>query len=349
MQITAQPLANSDSTETLTKVIYNLAYRLIEQAGQRISERLTAYMSLPHQLNALNADMIAAGQVDLHDPIAREQHLWRLAKAFPSLSYIGFALTDGSRESGAGRWINRAELSVYENWDYKGCDYATDEYGNRTHLIQSYDYDALSQPWHKQALAAGKPIWTDIFTADIEDVEVSEQKSLSADDSTSDDSTSNVGYENYVAVNAERPLYDQNGDLFGLAIVDVLLTEISQFLIDLKVSPGGQVFIMERDGTLVGSADPQSFLHRVDGKLERFSALNTPNVILRSIAEALQSRFTSFQTIHTHQQFDVDCNGDRQFVDVTPWQESHGLDWLVVVSIPESDLIRNDFLVALPK
>lgn len=334
MQLTPQHSTDFNYVDTLTAVVDNLAYRFIEQVGKRISEHLTTYMSLPHQLNALNAEMIAAGQVDVNDPIAREQHLWRLAKTFPSLSYIGFAFTDGSRESGAGRWINRAELSVYENCNYKGFDYATDEQGNRTHLIQSYDYDALSQSWHKQALAAGKPIWTDIFTADIEDVEVAEEEV------PAEDSASNVGYENYVAVNAERPLYDQNGNLFGLAIVDVLLTEISQFLIDLKVSPNGQVFIMERDGTLVGSSDQASFLHRVDGKLERFNALNTPNFILRSIAEALQDRFDSFRSIRTHQQFDFECNGDRQFVDVAPWQESYGLDWLVVVSVPESDLIR---------
>jgi hypothetical protein len=328
-------LSTQISSMDLTNTVHHLAYQLIWQAGQRINERLTTYMLLPHQLNALNADMIAAGQVDINDPIAREQHLWRLAKTFPSLSYIGFAFTDGSRESGAGRWINREELSVYENLNYKGCDYATDDQGNRTHLIQSYDYDALSQPWHKQALAAGKPIWTHIFTADIEDVEVADEESL-----PTEDLSSNVGYENYVAVNAERPLYDKNGNLFGLAIVDVLLTEISKFLIDLKVTPGGQIFIMERDGRLVSSTDQQAFLHRVDGKLERFNALDTPNPIMRAIAAELQNRFHSFQTIQTHQQFDFCWNGDRQFVDVTPWTESYGLDWLVVVSIPESELIR---------
>lgn len=327
MQTTAQNSVNLNSMETPIKTVYNLVYQLIEQVGQRISERLTAYMSLPHQLNALNADMIAAGQIDMNDPIAREQHLWRLAKSFPNLSYIGFALTDGSRESGAGRWINRSELSVYENRDYKGFDYATDEQGNRTHLIQSYDYNALSQSWHRQALAAGKPIWTDIFTADIEDVEVADETI------PPEDLSSNVGYENYVAVNAERPLYDKNGNLFGLAIVDVLLTEMSQFLIDLKIGSDGQVFIMERDGKLVGSSDQQSFLHRVDGKLERFSALDTPNSIMRSIAEEMQNRFNSFQAIQTHQQFDFYCNGDHHFVDVNPWQERYGLDWLVVVSM----------------
>lgn len=327
MQMIARNSAHLNATETLTQAVHSLTYQLIQQTGQRIRERLTTYMSLPHQLNALNAEMIAAGQIDMNDPIAREQHLWRLAKTFPSLSYIGFALTDGSRESGAGRWINRDELSVYENRDYKGFDYATDEQGNRTHLIQSYDYDALSQSWHKQALAAGKPIWTDIFTADIEEVEVADAAALSTD------ASSNVGYENYVAVNAERPLYDQDGNLFGLAIVDVLLTEMSHFLVELNLNPGGQVFIMERNGNLVGSADPQAFLHRVDGKLERFNALETPNLIMRSMAQELQNRCQSFAAIQTHQQFDFYCGGDRHFVDVSPWQESYGLDWLVVVSM----------------
>jgi len=332
MQMTDQHQTNSAEVE-LTQAVHNLAYRLISQAGQRVSERLTAYMALPHQLNQLNADIVAAGQLDLNDAIACEQHLWRLAKIFPSISYIGFALTDGSKESGAGRWIERTQLSVYENRNFKGCDYATDEQGNRTHLIQSYDYDALSQPWHKQALEAGKPIWTHIFTADIDDVEVADEESVQPEDTSS-----NVGYQNYVAVNAERPLYDKDGKLFGLAIVDVLLSEISKFLGTLKVTPSGQVFIMERDGMLVGSADEHSIVHRVDGRLERFNALNTPNLAIRSIAEELQKRFNNFQTIQ-EQQFDFSLNGDHQFVYVTPWQEEYGLNWLVVVGVPKSDLI----------
>jgi hypothetical protein len=287
-------------------------------------------MALPQQLIQMNAEMIAAGQIDVNNPVAGEQHLWRQARLFENISYIGYALTDGHRESGAGRWID-GNLAVYENREGRGFDYAADDQGSRAHLIQSYDYDPFTQSCHQQAMKAGKAIWTDIYTVAIENIEI-------AIDADSEDNTSNVGYQNYVAINAERPLFDSKGEIFGLSIVDVLLEDISQFLKALKPSPAAQVFIMERDGMLIGSSEPQSILHKVADQTERFSALTIPDLMIRSVAEALQQRFKTFQFIDQSQCFDCICNDQRQLVSAMPWQDAYGLDWLIVVSVPESDL-----------
>jgi hypothetical protein len=62
-------------------------------------------------------------------------------------------------------------------------------------------------------------------------------------------------------------------------------------------------------------------------------------LMIRSVAEALQQRFKTFQFIDQSQCFDCICNDQRQLVSVIPWQDPYGLDWLVVVSVPETDLI----------
>jgi hypothetical protein len=317
----------------LETTVRTLSHRLVEQVGKHISDRLTAYMALPQQLIQMNAEMIAAGQIDVNNPVLGEQHLWRQARLFENISYIGYALTDGHRESGAGRWID-GKLAVYENRNGRGFDYAADPQGGRAHLIQSYDYDPFSQSCHQQAMAAGKAIWTDIYTVEIENIDIA----IAADPA---DATSNVGYQNYVAINAERPLLNAQGEIFGLSIVDVLLEDISLFLKELKPSPAGQVFIMERNGLLIGSSEPQSILHKVEEQAERFSALTIPDLMIRSVSEALLEKFKSFEAIESSQRLDFACDDQRYLVSVMPWQDAYGLDWLVVVSVPESDLLAS--------
>ena len=52
----------------------------------------------------------------------------------------------------------------------------------------------------------------------------------------------------------------------------------------------------------------------------------------------MQDQF-GFSEIATTELLDFKLNGDRQFVQVSPWQDELGLDWLVVVVMPESDFM----------
>ncbi|MEW6499848.1 MAG: HAMP domain-containing protein, partial [Cyanobacteriota bacterium] len=45
----------------------------------------------------------------------------------------------------------------------------------------------------------------------------------------------------------------------------------------------------------------------------------------------------NFKTLQNTQEIEVKFNGQRQFIQVTPWRDRFGLDWLVVVTVPESD------------
>jgi hypothetical protein len=102
------------------KAVNDFAHQLMDRASQQIDAHLDAYLAVPQQLNQLNADAIAAGQLDITNPIATEQHFWRQAKIFQQLSFIGFIGTD-ARESGVGRgWVQDADLVLYENLSGSG-------------------------------------------------------------------------------------------------------------------------------------------------------------------------------------------------------------------------------------
>jgi signal transduction histidine kinase/CheY-like chemotaxis protein len=317
------------------KAVNDLANQLIDKASQQVDDHLNTYLALPHQVNQMNADAIAAGQLDITNPKTGAQHFWRKAKAFKQISYVGLTLADGS-EFGAGRWVKGAGLLVYEKLPGKGkgLDYTADNLGNRAKLLQSYEFDALS-PGYQEAVKAGKPIWSKIYAADVTNVQVTDKAKALQSKVTQ----SNVGLDYYVSSPARYPLYDKNSQPLGVLMVDLLLTNISDFLSSLKVSPNGQVFIMERDGTLVASSSSEPILHRVNDKPERYSAINSPNSLIRNVAKTLQTQSNSFQAISNIQEFDVMYDGQRQFVQVTPWRDQYGLDWLVVVTVPESDFM----------
>ncbi|BAZ14139.1 two-component sensor histidine kinase [Calothrix sp. NIES-4071] len=321
------------------KAVNNLANQLMDKTSQQVDIHLDNYLALPLQIAQMNLNAIATGNLDINNRTKSERYFWQQAQAFKNITYVGYSLKDGT-EVGAGRWIKGLDVVIYENLKGlgKASDYATDVQGNRKERLQSYDYDPLSESWYQEAIKAGKLIWNRIYVAQNTSIEVTQAaKKLKTHNVTVDNSL-----KYYVAAAVGSPFYDKNGNLLGTVGVDLLLSDISKFLYSLKVSPKGQVFIMERNGLLVGTSTTHSILYEVNDKVERYSALKSPDPLIRTVASGLQKQFGNFKNIESvknSQEVNITYNGERYFVRVTPWQDERGLDWLMVVTVPESDFM----------
>ncbi|MBW4602939.1 MAG: HAMP domain-containing protein [Calothrix sp. FI2-JRJ7] len=320
------------------KAVNDLASQLMEKASKQVDEHLDKYLALPQQLMQMNADAIIDGQLNFNDQKASERYFWRQAKAFKNINFIGYVLTDG-REAGAGRWINGIDLLVYENLrgNAKASDYIADSRGNRTKLLQSYDFDPLSQAGYKNAVEAGEFVWSQIFSFEAANLQISE--SAKALENNTNVLPTNIGYQNYVALPARQPIYNSDNKLIGILAIDILLTDISKFLSSLKVSSQGQLFVIERNGLLVGSSSKYPILSKMNGKTERYNALKSPDFLIRNVADNLKKQFNSFETIKSNQVTNITFNQENYFVHITPWENEYGLDWLVVVAMPESNFM----------
>jgi signal transduction histidine kinase/DNA-binding NarL/FixJ family response regulator len=317
------------------KAVNDLAGQLMDKASQRVDGHLDDYLALPIQLTQLNLDAIAKADLKLTDTQQAQQYFWRQTKVFPNITYVGYSLQTG-REVGAGRWVKGQDIVLYENVaGGKATDYLVNETGDRGTAIQTYEYDPTSQPWYQQAVATGRLTWTASEVAETYDVQVTEKGDSLKSQAQTDPSTP----DSYIAVSAAAPFYDQNRKLLGVTGIDLTLTSIGKFLKELNVSPGGQVFILERDGQLIGSSSSQPLLHRVQSELKRYRVAESPDPLIRTVGQTLQQNFSSLQGIQSEQEFSIMLNNQRQFVQVTPWQDEVGLDWLVVVTIPESDFM----------
>ncbi|NJL86844.1 MAG: HAMP domain-containing protein, partial [Leptolyngbyaceae cyanobacterium SM1_1_3] len=241
---------------------------------------------------------------------------------YPTLSYIGLTLPTGEY-IGAGDWLEAPGIEVDQiAADGQAETYAVDSNGNRQKLIDRYEYFPRKEDWYIDILQLGKPNWT-----------------VAAEVSQPDEHA-----PFYVAANANWPIYDSSGKLLALISTDLEISHISQFLASLRPSASSRIFIIQRDGSLVGSCSLPRLSEASDFEKAmqangRIDVLNLPVSLTQATAQYLHQTFGGFQTIQHSQTLNFNFQGDRQYVQVTPWQDDFGLDWLVVVVVPESDFM----------
>jgi CHASE1-domain containing sensor protein len=140
------------------KAVNDLATQLIERASQQVDTHLDAYLSQPTKLTQMNVDAIANRELDLSNAIASGRFFWKQVKAFPGISAIGYVSLK-TEEFGAARLSLAGEIVVFENLgEGINSDYAADDQGNRTKLLQRYEYqyDPLAQDWYRADMPIGK-------------------------------------------------------------------------------------------------------------------------------------------------------------------------------------------------
>ncbi|MBC6478027.1 MAG: GAF domain-containing protein [Hormoscilla sp. GM7CHS1pb] len=127
--------------------------------------------------------------------------------------------------------------------------------------------------------------------------------------------------------------------MIGVFAVDLSLLDISHFLASLKVGRTGQTFIMEPNGLLVATSTSQLPFITDNGEPQRLQAIEADNALIKSTAAHLQAKFDDFTQIDETKQLEFEFKGDRQLVQVTPYRDQWGLEWTIVVVVPEADFM----------
>jgi signal transduction histidine kinase/class 3 adenylate cyclase/CheY-like chemotaxis protein len=295
------------------KAVNNLAGQLRSEITARIEERLRDYLSVPHLVNRLDANAIRLGQLDIHDSDARLSHFWTQIKTFDLISH-NYMATPAGHYFGAKRLLN-GELQVMQRNEDSGANeyFATNASGARLEIVETApQFDARQRPWYQTAVTRGAPAWSEIYL---------------------DFTTRGL------AITAVHPLY-QDDALQGVIGASFIFSWVNDFLNTLKIGRSGQTFIMERNGLLVASStrDPMLSENR-PGELQRLPASASANALIREAALHLQQHFQTLAEIKIAEQLDFSITGKRQFLQVTPLRDEYGLDWLIVVVVPEADFM----------
>jgi signal transduction histidine kinase/DNA-binding NarL/FixJ family response regulator len=298
------------------QAINDLATRLRSEVSLRIDQHLETQLDTARNLAQTNGDAIDLKLVDPLYPAALSQFFWKQLKLH-NIGYIGFAYTTGDF-AGAGRFFEDGRVTVDEvsgqrNSNFNWYIYNTNSQGERTTLaINNGRYIAKEEGWYTEPARAGQPLWT-VYQWQSPPYTLS--------------------------ISANRPVYDQNKKLIGVVGVDQRLSQISDFLRELKVSPFGKTFILERTGLIIASSAAEKPYKLVDGKATRLNASNSQDALIRATTQHLTKQFSNLNQIQQSQTLEFMLDGQRQFVQVAPWKDEWGLDWLVVVAVPESDFM----------
>lgn len=151
-----------------------------------------------------------------------------------------------------------------------------------------------------------------------------------------------------------QPLYDPQGKLAGVIGTDISLTNIQDFLTRNRVSSGSQTFVVERSGMLVASSGKETpFDMPANGEPLRLTMLQSKTPLIKATAEALKERSIALPQLQK-QRFQFSRDRQNYLVQVMPFKLQDGLDWLIVVVVPEADVMarikagtNNTFLLCL--
>jgi signal transduction histidine kinase len=296
------------------RAVNDLAEQLIDRTSEVVNEHLKSYLSIPQTLNQINADAIHRGILNVRDRQTVGKYFWDQMHAY-DLTYIGIGLTTGEG-LGAARYDGKT--ITIDDWTAKPPNniytYTTDDQGNRTQVNARWDWNNFTESWYTEPIAAGKPIWAKIVTA-------------------------NFPTGPYIVASASRPIYDSQNRLLGMIGSDIHLLKLSDFLRSLDISQSGRVFLLERDGTLIASSGTEKPFVVVNQEIRRLRAIDSSDPIIQNVAKHLQAS-NGFKSISKDTDFQLNLQGKRYFVDITPWRDNYGLNWLMVVSVPENEFME---------
>jgi len=298
------------------QAVDDLASQLRNEVTARIAQHLKTYTALPHLVNQINADQVRLGLLKLDQLCELDQYFYKQIQQFNTVSYIGLA-TEAPQYIGVKSRDNHSIIIEILDATTQGQleTWETNQRGQRIERSSTTpNYDPRQRPWYQAAIKVGKAVWTQIYV---------------------------YARGNSTGISANRPLYDLSGHLLGVATADLTLLDIGNFLKDLKISQHGQMFIIERSGLLIATSTNEKpyRINSLTRRAEPLNALMSQDQLTRTVTYYLMQQFAHFGHINTSQQLDFKVDHQRYFLQIVPFKDEWGLDWLIVAVVPEADIM----------
>ncbi|MBD1887471.1 adenylate/guanylate cyclase domain-containing protein [Microcoleus vaginatus] len=306
------------------KAVNDVATQLENDINERIKENLSALVGIPFQCFESYDATLSQNRIDLNNGRDVEKFLWRQLSAFPHVAATGFVSANqeffGAERQEDGAIVIRA--SEVEN-NHTLTTYTTSPEGERREITNAGkpNWDPRQRPYYKIPVQQKQAVWGTVYPHI-------------------------TGKSLYIA--AGKPIYTKTGALQGVWMTNLNLVMFGDFLSKLKIGKTGQSFILERSGEMIATSTeekpfqnyPEKVVQLPEQRVERLKVVNSSNAITQKASQALLEQFQDFQNIQASHQLKFTVDGKNYFVQVDPFRDSKGIDWLVVVTIPEADFMN---------
>ena len=302
------------------EAVNNVASQLRTEASNNLENQFKNYFEQLYALFDLIAADLANEQSYFDDISSLDKYLLNVLNISPSgLWQIGKPNGDfilyQKLEDGQNIVKIRDQSTVPNRFVYK-----INPQGQRTDLIAKEKFDPRDRPWYKKAVKDQKASWTEIFSL------VRSQKPA-------------------LGISMSQPLYRNANQQDLLAVVSVTLDLENLTRVikqpDLQITKNSQIFAIERKtGDLLASSRISQPFTINGNKAVKIQASQSQDYLLQSTMKRLTVGSQGIQEISVRQQLDFDLDGKKQFVEVFPIKEQRGIDWIIVLVVPEDDFME---------
>lgn len=282
--------------------------RIAGEMNENIYDQMYSYLRVPEQINEFNHKIIANDILNLSDENRRDKFFAGVLSSYEDKIY-SFSYGTANGEYYGARRNEKGVIEIMRNNDTTGGNswyYSVNEDLTAGELVvQAGQFDSRARAWYKAAVAANAPTFSPIY------------KHFVMDD---------------LSISYACPVYNDNGTLQGVLGTHMLLNDIGVYLKDTVNHYNGYAVILEKNSNelIANSMKIDNFAILHDGALERYNISKIQN---SDIKEA----YTQYKT-NLDPNFFYKGKDQSFFINV---KEIHmaGLDWMIVLAIPEDYLI----------
>lgn len=308
------------SYRTSQKALQEITNNLQEEIILRIENNINGYLDEVNHLNKINKNHLSFNPLLIND--LRElgrffvyQYRWN-----NRVNIIAFAREDGSYvEVSPTNESDIFQLIILEKTEDNQnqlSTYLTDANGNIKQVInreKNSNFDPRESLWYQDAINNNKTNWQSIY-----------QTRLSKN----------------LVIASSKSIYNSENELIGVLTNNIRLGKLSLFLNQLKIGKTGTAFIIDRKARLIADSNP-SFDGTLDDE-EKFlltPAINFQNVYIRNIIKYFKENDLLSQSLEKSKLLQIEIEQNNILADIIPFQNEQGIDWLIILVIPESDFM----------
>ncbi|WP_288842951.1 EAL domain-containing protein [uncultured Deefgea sp.] len=293
------------------KAIENLAEKIMAEQANEVRHQLLDFLAIPILNNQILNNLFEIQTIN------EKTDLSKLNQPFintythvlgnkPALSLIGFGSASGQfiallRDQQITRLLLKDQRTQNQLQLYPQA-----EIGAESQIIPGYD--PRDRPWYQAAIHSGQASWSDVYA-------------------TFDQAQS-------ATLSYSSPVYNQVNQLIGVLMSDINIDHFNQFLLEQTLPGHGAIFIVDQQQRLVTHSSPRSVMTTMHNQpAQRTLAKNSEQAQIRA-ASALLNQGANLKT---HFQL----RGERIYFQSISLNNQPGIDWRIIILIPEKDLIGN--------
>ena len=287
----------------------------------QVTEKLSSKLREPIHLNELNQAAIKADPTLLTNFDKLGLRFWRQLKSF-SIDYINYGATDGSflglEKTADGQLLHNEDSERFGRGQLTVFTLSAEGIRQQQDAIYPGMTATHQEAWYVDTVRSGTSTWSRIYAWE-------DQPEIHS-------------------ISYNTPIYDGKQQLLGVIGVDMVISQLSTWLQQAWTNEVGLALIVEADGTLIASSNPDITITEGQDKPQRRNLKD----ITAPLPQAFSRLFFQSPTHSAGQQEQPSFNAAPQLLHqdgaafmlkATPWGGEQGLNWVLLTAISADNAI----------